>query len=649
MCGIAGIAALGAGSSPTRGELAAMIGRLRHRGPDDDGIFLDRGVGLAHARLAIIDLAGGKQPMASPDGDLWVAFNGEVFNFVELRAALEREGRVFRTSSDTEVLLHLYRRDGLDFVHSLGGQFAVALWDRSRRRLVLARDRVGIRPLYYTRVADRLCFASEIKALLAARGVSARLSLRGLAEVFTFWAVQPPATAFEGISSLPPGHLLAIDVDSGAISQRRYWDWDFAPPADPGRATASYAEELAALLEDAVRIQLRSDVPVGAYLSGGLDSAGVAAMVRFRSDTPLRTFSIAFEDAEFDESTQQAEMVRHLGSRHTRIDCRKADIGAAFPRAVWHAETPLVRTACVPLMLLAGHVREAGYKVVLTGEGADEVFGGYDLFKEARIRRFWARRPESALRPALLDRLYPYLAHSPTAARAFAMQFFRLGFEDPRQPGFGHLPRWTTTRRLWRFFSREAQAELAGWDPVESLIARLPAAFATWEPLCQDQYLEAHTLLSSYLLAAQGDRPAMAHSVEARHPYLDHRVIAFAAALPPRLKLSGLGEKFLLRRALAPLLPRQIAARPKQPYRAPDSLSFFAGSEPTALVREFMSPAHLAAGGLFDPEPTLRLLEKCRRGEAIGFADNMAFTGILSTLLLAESFCRSTPGAVTAA
>ncbi len=643
MCGIAGIIQLGGGPGPGRPDLSAMIGRLRHRGPDDEGIFLDPQIGLAHARLSIIDLAAGKQPMATPDGDLWVVFNGEIFNFVELRAELEAQGHLFLTSSDTEVLLHLYRRDGLDFVHALNGQFAVALWDRRRRRLVLARDRVGIRPLFYTQVGGRFCFASEIKALLAAPGVSASLSARGLAGAFTFWAIQPPDTAFEGISALPPGHQLVIDADSRAIETRRYWDWTYPEVDDPGRDATSYAEELAALLEDAVRIQLRADVPVGAYLSGGLDSAVVASLIRFRSSVPLRTFSLGFEDAEFDESSQQAAMVRHLGSRHTQVSCRKADIREAFPRAVWHAETPLVRTAPVPLMLLSRHVRDAGYKVVLTGEGADEVFGGYDLFKEARIRRFWARRPDSTARPAILDRLYPYLAHSPTATRSFAQQFYKIGFEDPEAAGFGHLPRWSTTQRIWRFFSRDLRAALGDWDPIAALIAGLPAGFADWRPLARDQYLESHTLLSAYLLAAQGDRPAMAHSIEARHPFLDHRVIAFGGALPARYKLMGLKEKFLLRKAMAPLLPPDIAARPKQPYRAPDSQSFFARGEAAGYVAELFSPANLARTGLFDPATTSRLFEKCRRGEAIGFSDNMAFTGILSTLLLAECFCRTTP------
>ena len=649
MCGIAGILDIRHGPGPTRRDLEAMNGQLRHRGPDEAGYYLDDHAGLAHSRLSIIDLASGQQPLASADGELQVVFNGEIFNFVELRRELERHGHVFRTNSDTEVIVHLYQRHGDDFVHHLNGQFAIALWDRQKRRLVLARDRVGIRPLFYTLAQGRFCFASEVKALLALPGVAARISAKALAEIFTFWAVQPPATVFEGIWSLPPGCLMTVVAGEGTRTVRRYWDGTFPEEgyAD-SRSTDDYAEELRALLEDAVRIQLRADVPVGAYLSGGLDSAIVASVIRHRSDTPLRTFSLGFEDAEFDETPYQQEMVRHLGSEHTAVTCRRADIAAAFPAAIWHAETPLVRTGPVPLMLLSRVVRDQGYKVVLTGEGADEVFGGYDLFKEARVRRFWARQPHSRIRPLIFDRLYPYLAHSPVGGGALAREFFRQGQDRPDAPGFGHLTRWNTTRRIWRFFGRDVREELEGWDPVASLERGLPGSFGKWAPLARDQYIEAHTLLSGYLLSSQGDRMAMAHSVEGRYPFLDHRLIEFAAGLPPRYKLMGLKEKFILRRAMAPLLPPATASRTKQPYRAPDSQSFFAGGVPADCVTDLFDPARIRQTGLFDPAAASRLFEKCRRGEAVGFADNMAFVGIASTLLLSDMFCAGVPKAIAA-
>jgi asparagine synthase (glutamine-hydrolysing) len=291
-------------------------------------------------------------------------------------------------------------------------------------------------------------------------------------------------------------------------------------------------------------------------------------------------------------------------------------------------------------MLLSAAVRGAGFRVVLTGEGADEVFGGYDLFKEAKIRRFWARRPESKVRPLLFQRLYPYLPHSPTAAGHFTESFFRIGMDSPSVPYFGHLPRWTTTRRAWRFFTKDLVNSLHDWDPAEAVETILPAGMMAWSPLCRDQYIEAHTLMSAYLLSSQGDRVAMANSIEGRFPYLDHRVIAFANALPPRYKIMGLQEKYLLRRSTEDLLPAALGKRPKQPYRAPDSQSFFQGPEPADYVGELFSAERLRAADIFDPTAATKLFQKCRRGEAIGFSDNMAFVGILSTMLLDELFIR---------
>ena len=389
-----------------------------------------------------------------------------------------------------------------------------------------------------------------------------------------------------------------------------------------------------------MRLNLRADVPVGAYLSGGLDSSIITSLIRNHTDTPLRTFSLTFEDAEFDESAQQRELVRHLGTDHSSLRVTRADIAAAFPRTIWHAENALVRTAATPMMLLSGHVRAAGYKVVLTGEGADEVFGGYDLFKEAKIRRFLAREPKSRWRPRLLDRLYPYLEDSPVASRGFAQRFFAEGADQLAAPWFAHLPRMTTTRRILRFLRPEVQREALAWDPVAALRATLPEDIDRWLPLGRDQYVEAHTLMSGYLLSSQGDRVAMANSIEARFPFLDHRVIEFANRLPPQFKLRGLTEKAILRQAMKGELPPAVAARTKQPYRAPDSASFFVDGKPVEYVRELLGAARLDEAGLFDPGAVGRLVDKCGAGRAIGFGDNMAFVGILSTMLLHEQFVR---------
>lgn len=637
MCGIAGILSFASGGPPNRGELAAMIARLHHRGPDGTGYFLDGPIGLAHARLSIIDLAGGQQPIHNEARTIWVVFNGEIFNYVELRRELEAQGHRFYTQSDTEVIVHLFEQYGERFVEYLNGQFAIALWDTQRQTLVLARDRTGIRPLFYTESAGRLIFASEIKALFALPGVQRRISPQAIAEICTYWSPLVPRTAFDGVLSLPPGHLMVVANGVQRISS--YWDWKFPQSVLRTRHTEEeYADELRELLVDAVKLQLRADVPVGAYLSGGLDSSIITSIIHNFTNTPLRTFSLTFEDAEFDESAHQRELVEYLGTDHTSLRCTRADIAAAFPRTIFHTETPIVRTAPTPLMLLSGHVRASGYKVVLTGEGADEVFGGYDLFKEAKIRRFMARVPDSSIRPRILERLYPYLKHSPGTGRAFTEAFFKEGAEYISEAFFAHIPRWTTTRRIGQFFSSDMRAAIGEWDPYARIKATLPPDIGSWMPMGRDQYVEAHTLMTGYLLCSQGDRMAMANSIEGRFPFLDHRLIEFANRLPPQLKMRGLTEKYLLKKSMTGLLPESVRTRTKQPYRAPDSQSFFNAGKPTDYVADLFSTPKISAAGFFDARATSKLFEKCRTGRAIGFADNMAFVTILSTMLLHEQF-----------
>lgn len=640
MCGIAGILSI-ASAPPSEAELTAMITALHHRGPDGYGFHRDDDVGLAHARLSIIDLAGGGQPIHNEDKTVWVVFNGEIFNYIELRRTLESLDHKFYTHSDTEVIVHLYEEYGDDFVAHLNGQFGIALWDSGRRRLVLARDRVGIRPLYYTIARGRLLFASEIKSLFAHADVSSRINTQGLGEIFTFWASLDGGTIFDKISSVPPGYLLTVEHGSSP-QLRRYWDWVFPDaPMREGRSAEHCAEELRELLIDAVRLQLRSDVPVGAYLSGGLDSSIITSIIKHFTDVPLRTFSLTFDDEEFDESPFQQELVNYLGTNHTTLHCKRPDISAAFPRAIWHTEAPVVRTAPIPLMLLSESVRAAGYKVVLTGEGADEVFGGYDIFKEAKVRRFWARAPQSKMRARIIARLYPYLRHSPTADPAFAQRFFSQGMDLANKPYFAHIPRWSTTRRIWQFLSADVRRELGEPDSYAAVERLLPEGIERWVPMGQDQYIEAHTLLSGYLLSSQGDRMAMANSVEGRFPYLDHRLIEFANRLPPNYKLRGLTEKYILKKAMAPWLPESISKRAKQPYRAPDSQSFFHNGKAADYVEELFSEPLLRERGYFDARPARKLYEKCRLGRAIGFADNMAFVGILSTMLVDHMFIKT--------
>jgi asparagine synthase (glutamine-hydrolysing) len=407
MCGISGF--LGQAPDPgAHDRIGRMISAIAHRGPDGRGLHLDGPVALGHARLSIIDLSGGHQPLLDESGDLAISFNGEIFNYLEIREALIARGARFRTRSDTEIILELYRAKGEACVEDLNGDFAFAIWDRLRQRLVLARDRMGVRPLYWTRTRDRLLFASEVKGLLATGEVEARPDPIGLDQLFTLWSAIPPRTLFENIQQLPPGHVMVATPDSLEI--RRYWRLTYPTVEEDAGARAdepALAEELRALLADATRIRLRADVPVGAYLSGGLDSAITATLACDVVAERLKTFSVTFESGEFDESAFQGQMAEALGTAHASVPCPKSSIGAIFPGVVNAIEQPVLRTAPAPLFQLSDLVRQSGFKVVLTGEGADEVFAGYDIFREARVRGFCARPPDSARRPLLFRKLYP--------------------------------------------------------------------------------------------------------------------------------------------------------------------------------------------------------------------------------------------------
>ncbi len=643
MCGIAGCVAVDAGTAPpSLGQLQAMTAALRHRGPDESGVYRDRRAGLAHTRLSIIDLATGQQPLCNEDGSLWIVLNGEIFNYLELREELLALGHRFRTTSDTEVAVHAWEAWGERSFERFNGQWAIALWDTARETLVLSRDRLGVRPIYTCRHHGRLYFASEVKAIFAADPTIRRaFDPVGLAQTFTFWSPVPPQTVFAGVQEIEPGHVRI--VRGGRVEDRAFWSPSF-PVSDVdgfGGSIEDAADETARRLEKAVALRmLRADVPVGSYLSGGLDSSLVAALgLRAKGGESFCTFSIRFEDTEYDETAFQRMMAARLGSEHREVIVSRGDIAEALPEVVWHAERPMLRTAPVPLYLLSQIVRRAGIKVVLTGEGADEVFAGYDIFREGKVRRFWARQPHSTRRPQLLGRMYPYLARSPVALPALARQFFGRDLDRWQAPGFAHQPRWQAAHALQRLFSQGLQAAIGGRDVSAEFLASLPPDLPRWSSLAQDQYIEMRTLLAGYILASQGDRMLMAHSVEGRFPFLDADVVALAASLPPSYKLRVLDEKHVLKRLAREIVPPEIIARKKQPYRAPDALSF-AGPTVPDWVEDVMSERSLSACGVFDTQGARRLFEKCRAGRSAQFsnADNMALVGVLTTQVLHRRF-----------
>ena len=634
MCGIAGICNFG-GKDPISWEaLAAMIAVLRHRGPDDCGYYQEEHVGLAHSRLSIIDLDGGRQPIPNEDRSVWITFNGEIFNYIELRDFLIKKGHRFSTKSDTEVIIHLYEDYGTDCLSYLNGQFAFAIWDREKKTLFVARDRIGIRPVFYAQVNGTFLFASEIKAILMHKGIQREIDLRALDQIFTFWTTIPPRTAFRNIYELPAGCFLT--VKGNAVQTKRYWDVDFSA-SENIQSEAEYAEQLRELLIDATRLQLRADVPVGAYLSGGIDSSVITALIKKFTDTPLRTFSVTFEDDAYDESAYQNEMINYLGTEHSDIRCTYSDIGNVLPDVMWHTEMPILRTAPAPLFLLSLLVRQNGYKVVLTGEGSDEILAGYDIFKETKVRRFIERYPESKFRRFILKRLYPYLEHSPVRSLSYAEAFFTVDTSPYPAHFYSHVPRWLTTSKTKFFFSDHVKDVIGGHNTIDELSQLLRGEISHYDDLSKAQYIEMKTLLPGYILSSQGDRVGMAHAIEGRFPFLDHRLIEFCAQLPPFIRMKTLEEKYILKESMRDLLPVSIVRRKKQPYMAPDYQSFFKGNAP-AYVDELLSTNYLEKTQYFNAQTVSGLVKKVRQNQVIGFRDNMAVVGILTTLLLHHMF-----------
>ena len=644
MCGIAGIVNYTT-AEDKRALLTRMVNVMRHRGPDAAGLFTRGAVGLAHARLSIIDLSSaGVQPIHNEDKTVWIVFNGEIFNYPDLRKDLEGKGHRFYTQTDTEVLIHLYEEKGAGMFPFLNGQFALAIWDANDQSLLLGRDRVGIRPLFYHRSAGRMAFASEIKALFADTDIRRGLNPQAISDVFTCWAPLGEITPFENIFQLLPGHYARFS--SAGLDVRSYWTPDFGEEKGPERPLADWVDELKGLLLDASRIRLRADVPVGAYLSGGIDSTYISTLVKQNFNNQLNTFSVSFSDQRFDESAFQHIAVGALQTDHQDVRCTEQEIGAIFPQIVWHTETPIIRTAPAPLFMLSKLVRQSGFKVVLTGEGADEIFGGYNIFKEDKIRRFWARQPDSMLRPRLLEKLYPYIFSTANQrSRQFLEGFFKRDLLAIDSPVYSHLLRWHNTSQLKSFLADQFRPIADTIDGfIDRFTATLPDNFMSWSPLSRAQFTEISIFLSNYLLSSQGDRMAMANSIEGRFPYLDHRVIEFACKVPSKFRINGLEEKFILKQAARQVIPNELVSRPKQPYRAPISRCFF-GDHKLDYVDEMMSAPQIEAKGYFDSKKVSRLITKCRdrEGALLSERENMGLVAILSTQLLDQQFIRDFP------
>jgi len=643
MCGIVGVYRSNADAVP-REVLLAMAGELRHRGPDGTGLYLDGGFGMVASRLAIVDLARGDQPLSDDEGRFWVVQNGEIYNYVELRRELEGLGRSFTTTCDTEVLANAYAEWGQECLSRLNGDFAFAVWDALTRELFVARDRFGVRPLFIAQWGSDFVFASEAKALLRHPACRRELDRTALGEFFVTWANPSGRSSFEGISELPPGCSLSLGPQ-GPERVTRWWDLAF--DEESGATDEELVGELREVLEDAVRLRMRADVPVAVYASGGLDSSVLAALARPYAKRGLTLFGIGFEDERYDESEYQVAISSALSAELIQTSMRREDLADLLPTAVKYGERPTLRTAPAPLLQLSAAVHDAGTKVVLTGEGADELFAGYDIFREDKVRRFCARDPESEVRPLLYGRLNEYLNQDLGRLTPFLARFYGRGLLETDDPFYSHRIRFENGARLIRMLGlddgrKESSAYLAG------LAERLPHHVEEYAPLDRAQYIEVVTFLEGYLLHSQGDRILMRNSVEGRFPYLDHRVAELAARLPARLRLRGLREKIALRKASVDLVPAEVRTRKKWPYRAPIAEPLLCTPRGRALL-ELLEPPYVEAAGVFDSQAVANLTAKLTAQEPskVSEVDEMALVGALSTMLLHQEFIagRSAVGA----
>jgi asparagine synthase (glutamine-hydrolysing) len=632
MCGITGAVDLRGTRRFSHERLLTMTAAIAHRGPDDEHVHIEPGVALGARRLSIIDLAGGRQPIGNEDESVWVAFNGELFEYPELRQQLLAKGHRLATRCDTEAWVHLYEDLGEGMFEQARGQFAVSLWDRSTRTLILGRDRVGICPLYYTLADGWLLWGSEIKALLASGLVTARPDPRGVDHLFTFFCSGTTRTFFEGITSLPPGQYLKIR--EGRVTKHRYWDLDFPDRGAERRLDdpTPLVEELEALLQQAVERRLRSDVPVVSYISGGLDSTVVLGFCSRHRGAAIPAFTIGLDRAGPDERVHAQESADVLGSPLTTVTMNRSRIGSAFPELVRAAEGPVLDTSCAALLRLAQSVHGQGYKVALTGEGADEALAGYVWYKtqmarEALIRRIGRGLPR-LVRGALYSsiagrrlRLPPELAVRGT--RPAQQDLYEL--ISQAKPVLYSADMW---QRL---------GDHSAYDDLDITNDRIKC----WHPLNQSLYVGYKVMLAGLLMISKGDRIAMNASVETRYPFLDDDVIAFCAGIAPEYKLRGTVEKWLLRQVAARILPRQIAQRPKTMFRACMSGTFLGPGRPP-WVDQLLSPESLRASGYFEPAAVARQRAwqvRLPRITPARFVYDVALTCAVSTQLWHHIFC----------
>jgi asparagine synthase (glutamine-hydrolysing) len=639
MCGIAGVIDLTAERPVPPGVVQAMADALVHRGPDEFGYLEQPGLSLASRRLSIVGLADGQQPVANEDRTVHVVFNGELFDYLEVRAELEGRGHRFRTHCDTEIIPHLWEEYQEGMFERLRGQFALALWDERRRRLVVGRDRFGICPLYWALQDNWLLFGSEIKALLASGLVEARPDPRGINHAFTFFALPGPVTCFAGVHCLLPGHYLQVPFrqpgEEAPVRDRVYWEMDFPDRGaeDRGKSANHLVDEFEEVLLKAVERRLRADVPVVSYLSGGVDSSMVVALAKHVRGQSVPTFTIRIPDPGLDETSEAGIVARHVGAEPVVVNCGAADVLANYPRLIHAAEGPVIDTSCAALLLLAQEVHAHGYKAALTGEGADEWLAGYPWYKVDRLLSFLDVIPGVRL-SQLARRAYLWVQGIP--------RFPKSVVRRSQQDAGGHNP-WLDVYGLMalsklRFYGPRMREVMESNRPYADLQLNYER-MRRWHPLNRALYLGARVHLAGSLLAAKGDRVAMHSSLETRYPFLDEEVYAFLARIHPRWKMRGFRDKYLLRLLAERWLPPAIARRKKAMFRAP--LDSFHMEKAPAFVDQLLSEESLRRTGYFDTQAVAHwrvALKELKPGSNRRTSVEMGLAGVVSTQLWHHTF-----------
>ena len=611
MCGIAGIVA----ADRIRPEECARLPRMRdiiaHRGPDDSGLHVDGFAGLAHRRLSIVDLAAGHQPLANEDDSVWVAFNGEIYNHAELRPRLEAAGHRYRTRSDTETIVHAYEQWGDACVERFRGMFAFAIWDAPRRRLLLARDRLGIKPLYWTLSGSRLVFGSEIKAILESRIVQVEANDAAIPELLSTRYLSGSETMFRGVHRLLPGHTLVFE--RGAVTTRQWWDVPAGPShGRPPMSDGDAIGEFRARLDEAVRTRLMADVPLGMFLSGGLDSSAIAALMARMIDRPLQTFSVAFEDRAFSELEYAREVAGAIGADAHEIVIGAHDFFSALPRLVWHEDEPIAHPSSVPLYFVSRLAREH-VKVVLTGEGSDELLAGYGKYPRALMNwrggTAWTLAPEP-FRAFVANTIVPRL---PGRLGRYASRSFLAMPRTPEAMFFDNFAAIGLRRQANLLDARVAARATAdaAYGPSRAFFDTPDAGSTVLDRLL---YTDLKTYLVELLM--KQDQMSMAASIESRVPFLDHPLVEFAAGLPPRMKLRGFTTKWVLREAVKSILPPSILTRRKMGFPVP--FGIWARTTHTAMLRDILLDRRTRERGITDPKTVGALIDAHAAGTQHG-------------------------------